>query len=384
MRASASSSVRFIHSSDWQLGMTRTFLSEEASARFSQDRIGAIARLGGLAREHGAGFIIVAGDVFESNQLSRQTLMRALDALDALPVPVFLLPGNHDPLDGTSIFRTRDFTNTANHIIVLQDTTPAAVPGLPGVEVAGAPWKSKHPASDLCRELTDSLEPAQGVIRIALAHGQVDVLSPDPSQPDCIDLAYAEHALAQKKYHYLGLGDRHSTTRVGDSGRIWYSGTPVATGFDEQDPNQALLVEVDAAGKCDVQPLRVGNWSFLSEQRAMNGPRDLEEFDSWLSALENKECTAVRVGFRGSVNLSTASALHTLMEIRSDLFASLRFRQRTSELAVAPDQLDQDSVDLLGYARETWNELLSRAESGDTVARDALMLMYRLGTRDGA
>ena len=79
--------VRFIHSSDWQLGMTRAFLSKEAAPRFSQARIDAISTLGKLAIEHDASFIIVAGDVFESNQLSWQTLMRTLDALESLPVP---------------------------------------------------------------------------------------------------------------------------------------------------------------------------------------------------------------------------------------------------------------------------------------------------------
>ena len=83
-------SIRFIHSSDWQLGMTRVFLDKDSAPRFSQARIDAIATLGKLAIEHDAQFIIVAGDVFESNQLSRQTLMRTLDALESLPVPIFL------------------------------------------------------------------------------------------------------------------------------------------------------------------------------------------------------------------------------------------------------------------------------------------------------
>ena len=109
-----------------QLGTTklarfiRAFLSDEASARFSQDRINAISTLGKMATEHDAKFIIVAGDVFESNQLSRQTLVRALDALESLPVPVFLLPGNHDPLDGSSIFSTAEFKRAGEHIIVLR------------------------------------------------------------------------------------------------------------------------------------------------------------------------------------------------------------------------------------------------------------------------
>jgi len=38
--------IRFIHTSDWQLGMTRHFLSEGAQERFSQARVYAIQKLG--------------------------------------------------------------------------------------------------------------------------------------------------------------------------------------------------------------------------------------------------------------------------------------------------------------------------------------------------
>ena len=375
---------RFIHSSDWQLGMTRAFLSDEASARFSQDRINAISTLGKMAKEYEAKFIIVAGDVFESNQVSKQTLTRALNALEALPVPIFLLPGNHDPLDGASIFSTKEFQSASDHIIVLRDMNPVAVPNLPNVEIVGAPWRTKHPNADLCNDLADALDPAINVTRIAVAHGQVDMLSPDPSRPEVIDLTGAEQAIADKKFHYLGLGDRHSVTEVGGTSRIWYSGAPVATAFDEVDANKALLVELDTEGACRVEPLQVGAWSFIAAERAMNGPEDLADFEKWLSELSNKECMAVKVGFKGSINLATAASLDELMDTKAELFASLRRRERTTDLAVVPDELDQDSVSLSGYARETWDELLAMAQQDDHVAQDALRLLYRLSAQGAA
>ena len=375
--------IRFIHSSDWQLGMTRAFLGEEAGARFSQARINAISTLGTLAKKHDAKFIVVAGDVFESNQLSRQTLARALDALGALPVPIFLLPGNHDPLDGASIFLTKEFENTGDHLFVLRDMKPVAVPHLHGVEVVGAPWRTKHPSSDLCNDLVEILDPATSVTRIAVAHGQVDKLAPDPSRPDIINLARVEQAIEDKKFHYLALGDRHSVTDIGRTGRIWYSGTPVATAFDEIDPNKALLVELELDGACKIEPLDVGAWSFVAHDRAMNEPEDLAEFEAWLDAHANKECTAIKVGFEGSINLATAAALDELMDTKAALYASLRRRERTTDLAVVPDELDQDSVSLSGYARDTWDELLAMAGHGDKVARDALRLLYRLSAQGG-
>lgn len=355
--------------------MTRAFLSEDD--RFTQARISAIATLGRLASEHSASFIVVAGDVFESNQLSRRVLLRTIDALEALSVPVFLLPGNHDPLDGSSIFATREFEQTSEHVIVIRDRSPIPVPGLEGVEVVGAPWRSKRPTTDLCRELADSLAPAEGVLRVAVAHGQVTSLSPDASRPEIIDEAALEAALAEGKFHYVALGDRHSVHAVGESGRVRYSGTPVATDFTETDPNKALLVELSAAA-CEATPLVTGNWHFLAEQRALNGPEDLEAFSAWLDGLPDKECTAIKVGFEGSISLATAAALDALMEQNEPRFASLKRRQRTTRLAVVPDELDEDSVSLAGYARDAWNELLAAANEGDETASDALRLLYRL------
>ncbi len=364
--------------------MTRVFLDRDSAPRFSQARIDAIATLGKLAIERDAQFIIVAGDVFESNQLSRQTLMRTLDALESLPVPVFLLPGNHDPLDGASIFATAEFDASGDHIIVLKDTQPVPVPGVAGVEVVGAPWRTKHPGSDLCHEMAQALEPAHDIIRIAVAHGQVDTLSPDTSRPEIINLARVEKAIDARKFHYVGLGDRHSVTEVGDTGRVRYSGAPVATAFDEVDPNKALLVQLQREGDCTVEPLVVGVWSFIAKQLPMNGLEDLAHFEQWLNSLPNKECTVIKVGFEGSINLATTSALDELMESKSELFASLRRRERTTNLAVVPDEPDQDSVSLSGYARETWNELLASASRDDLVAQDALRLLYRFTAQDSA
>ncbi|MEX2496953.1 MAG: exonuclease SbcCD subunit D [Woeseia sp.] len=374
----AEAKLRFIHSSDWQLGMTRAFLTPEAASRFSQSRIAAIQKLGELARQHDAAFIVVAGDVFESNQVTRQTLLRAVEALDALPVPVFLLPGNHDPLDGSSIFSTRELREAGDHVLVIRTPEPMAVPGLAGAEVVGAPWRSKRPGSDLCADMLFGLAPAEGILRVAVAHGQVDKLAPDTSRPDIIDLARAEAAVRERRIHYLALGDRHSLTDVGSTKRIWYSGTPVVTAFDETEPNKALLVELDAAGACRVDPLQVGDWKFLALEARLDGPDDLQRIDSMLSELPGKARTAVKIGFKGTVNLATAGRLDELMEARAELFASLRRRERTTDLAIVPDGLDEDSVSLAGYARSAWDELLASAKGGDEAARDALRLFYRL------
>ncbi len=374
--SAATKAVRFLHSSDWQLGMTRHYLSDEAGHRFSQDRIDAIERLGKLAQEHDAAFIVVAGDVFESNLLEGQTVDRTIEALKTVLVPIFLLPGNHDPLDAASIFSTPKFKEAGEHILVIRDTEPIPVPGLDGVEVVGAPWRTKHPSSDLCAELLAELEPAIDKIRVAICHGQTDTLMPDKDRPEVINLANAEAALNDGRIHYLALGDRHSVTNVGNTRRVWYSGAPVATSFKETKPNQTLLVELSSE-QCKVEELQVGTWNFIAQDFNLNGAADLETFAVWLGALPNKKNTAVKVGFKGTVNLATAARLDQLFETHAQKFASLRKRERTSDLTIAPDELDKDSVALSGYAKGAWDELLATA-AGDPKALDALRLFYRL------
>lgn len=367
--------VRFLHSADWQLGMTRARLSEEAGNRFVQERMDAVARLGALVRQHRAEFVVVAGDVFESNQLSRQTLLRSLDALRAIPVPVFLLPGNHDPLETSAILRTPELAELS-HVIVLENDEPVAVPGLREVEVVGAPWLNKRPGRDLVTNLCEGLQPASG-LRIAVAHGAIREQAPDPTVPELIQLAHAEAALTEHRFDYLALGDRHSTTAVGSSGRIWYSGTPVVTDFRETDPNQVLLVDLSRA-HCTVTPIRTSDWTFERRTFDLNGPEDLAQLRTWLEALPNKACSAVRLGLVGTLNLRDSAELDDLLDSQRERFASLTLSAGRTDLAVVPDALDDAATELGGYLKSAWHELQSAAVTGDAEAEDALRLLYRL------
>ena len=141
--------MRFIHTADWQLGMTRHFLDGEAQPRFSQARLDAVGTIGQLAVDEGCEFVVASGDVFESNQIDRQVLTRALDAMAATPeVTFYLLPGNHDPLNAASIFRSNTFRERRQpNVVVLEDSVPIQV--AEDVELVAAPWTSKRPLQDL-------------------------------------------------------------------------------------------------------------------------------------------------------------------------------------------------------------------------------------------
>jgi DNA repair exonuclease SbcCD nuclease subunit len=375
-------SFTFIHTSDLQLGMTRHFLdAEDAGPRFAQERIDVIERMGALAGETGAGCIVVAGDVFESNQLSEQVVARAVDTLRRLPVPVVLLPGNHDPLDAVSLYDTATVTASAERVVVVRDAQGFALPGLPGVEFVGAPWYSKRPTGDLCAAMLDALEPVRDGFRIALAHGQTSDQTPDPDAPGVIDLGRAEAAVRDGRVHYLALGDRHSMTAKGSTGAIWYSGTPVVTDFDEQAPGQVLVVTLSARAAPRVEPRQVSQWRFDEHHLEVADDDAVARIEQWMDTHAAPARTVAYLSLSGTVSLRTRARIDELLARATPRYASLRIHQRHHDLVVAPDSLDNDSLALSGYARSAWEELVAGARGSGEAARcdsDALALFYRL------
>ena len=69
-------------------------------------------------------------------------------------------------------------------------------------------------------------------------------MSPDPSDPKAIALERLEERISAGLIHYVALGDRHSTTNVGTTGRVYYSGAPEPTDYDETDPGNVLIVDL--------------------------------------------------------------------------------------------------------------------------------------------
>ncbi len=370
--------VKFIHTADWQLGMTRHFLNDEAQARFSGARIDVIRRIGALAVKEGCEFVVVCGDVFESNQVGRQVVVRALDAMAATPgVTFYLLPGNHDPLDSSAVFRSPTFVdNRPANVVVLEDSDPVEV--APGVDLVPAPWPTKRPLADLVAGACEALHD-DGTVRIVAGHGALDFRSPNRNDPTLIALGGLESRLDAGVIHYVALGDRHSTTNEGRTGRVWYAGTPEPTRHDESDPGKVLVVELDT-DLVQVEPQFVGTWRFVQEAWELTGDADVDALDGWLSGIEAKERTILKLSLVGQVSLALKARLDDLLDHHSDLLGALEVWERRSDLAVLPDDADIDDLGLSGFAQEALGDLRELAESGEqaVVARDALALLHRL------
>ncbi len=373
--------IRFLHTGDWQLGMTRHFFSEGVQERFAQSRFDAIRRLGRIAEEEDCRFMVVCGDVFESNLVDRKTVSRAIEALKDVPVSVYLLPGNHDPFNAASVYRSTTFLERKPaHVHVIEDTAPVRVDN--DIEIVGIPWTSKRPLEDLVAVTTEKLEPIVDTLRVCVAHGMVDNLSPDPDDPALISLHAAENAILQNKFHYLALGDRHSLTVVGDSGRIWYAGTPEPTDYNEVKPGFALVATINEEG-VTTKEVCSGRWKFIERKQVdLNTKEDIEALRGWFENLEDKERTVIKLRFIGALSLSLHGKLEEMLSHYKEILGAVETRM--NNLVIMPEDADFMNLGFSGFASCTVERLRSSAEESgpDTIAaRDALALLIRLAGR---
>ncbi|MBW8172039.1 metallophosphoesterase [Ornithinimicrobium sp. Arc0846-15] len=399
--------MRFLHTADWQIGMTRAFLSTEAQARFADARLESIRSLGNVAVAQGCEFIVVAGDVFENNQLNTQTVQRALEVMRDVAVPIYLLPGNHDSLERGTLYEQDDFVaHLPEHVHILAE--PGAHEVREGVELVAAPWHGKHPDRDLVSEALSQTGPADGTTRIVVGHGSIDALDRGAGERFNIAAEPLESALAAGQIHFVALGDRHSTTSVGSSGAIWYSGASEVTALREEAPGNVLVVDLEAGQAPSVTQHHVGTWTFAERAFDVSTAADVAAVERGLSTMPSKDRTVLKLRLQGTLALSDHHDLMVSMERYEQMFAAIPDWQSRSSLAVLSSDEDLAALGLSGFVARAASEILSQtdqdqggqdtpepgfevddsellewtyrsdADDDSTSARDALALLYRL------
>lgn len=382
-KVGAMSTVKFVHTADWQLGMKRHVLGERHSS-FDDARMDSVRAIVARAEEEGVDFILAAGDVFDDNTVATQYVMRALSVLGETQIPVYILPGNHDLFSAGTVYESKTFKNyRPSNVHVIESIEPVQV--REGVEIVGLPVVSKYPLPSDLEELGGKFSTSgdEG-IRILALHGGTDLVFSGSDEDDEDDgqfsIAGMERLITSGAVHYVALGDRHSVTELGTTGRIWYSGAPEVTAFDdrEKDSGQALLVEIDS-DDCSVGAFRTGSWKMMRIDADLDSEGDLELLKSRLDGTGDKEKTIVKLTLNGTVSLELGRNLDQLVEDYAELFANVRVR-KASTLVRRPE-FDDISDLFSGYARDAAEDLTEMSIAGGADARtaeDALGLLYRL------
>jgi DNA repair exonuclease SbcCD nuclease subunit len=323
--------------------------------------------------------IVLTGDVFEDNAVDRLLVRKIGEILRAFPDPVYIIPGNHDPLTPGSVWEHSVWKEAAN-ISIFRNPEPVE---LDGCILFPCPlhekYSTKNPTAWInARNVT---KPA-----IGLAHGNVEgIPNGEPDYPIPRDAA------ARLGLDYLALGHWHSYARYDEDNalcRMAYAGTHETTKFGERDSGNAVVVTIAGRGSPPtLTPVKTGRLDWRTIERTIGQPQSLESLVEELGQFAAPDTTLVRVLLGGVLFPEDRHALFRIEELLASrfLFGSLD----TSSLIPAPD--GEGWIELLpsGSFRETAVKLRAQAAQSANpeeraVATQALLQLFELHERSRA
>ncbi len=254
---------RILHSADWQLGARFSQFSIHG-IRLRECRLETLQRTLKLAEAREVDAFVIAGDLFEDNLVDDRLVAATVDLFRAhAAVPIYLLPGNHDPHTGPdSVWQRKAFLNAPPHVHVLRE---AGITDLGGsTRLLAAPLHQKQSTTDPSLKLVElaaGLPP--DVIKIGVTHGALAIESRHQSN----DFPIALHAASRAGIDYLAVGHWHNWLAGMDGGRIVMPGTPEPDRFGNDDSGHVALVEIDTPGQTPrVEKIRVAtlDWRTLT------------------------------------------------------------------------------------------------------------------------
>jgi DNA repair exonuclease SbcCD nuclease subunit len=386
--------MKFIHSSDLQIGKAFGYFEPEVAAILQDARQAVVRTLGDAARKHGASAVLIAGDIFEKQQMSQPTLARAIENMRAFTgVQWHLMPGNHDHFRENGLWDR--LVRMELPAIIKLHVRPGAAQitdeGTVPVFLLPAPLYHTSSSQDLTTYMDKEATP-EGAIRIGMAHGAVQGFGSEGESSNYV----APTRAADAGLSYLAVGDWHRQIEVNE--RCWYSGTPEADRFKLPpgattslcNGGGALLVEVNTAKMLPlVQRVETGRYHWHTIEKVLTEDTQVALLETDLRALAS-DLGQIVLDLRVTGALSLAGRRAFEERILQSIGAAVRgLRFDEAGLVLNPTFDDLDEIDRAGFIRVAADRLkIMAADTSNPgqshLAALALKRLYIEHLRQGA
>ncbi len=335
------------------------------------------ARRGGLRKtfrrmmEYAAGagvdLVLIAGDLFDSAFISRDTTDMLRECLLAVSCPVIISPGNHDPYTPGSIYASGKLPENV-YVFKTENPTSFDFPEL-GVCVFGSAFTRERYENSVLASIYSLPEDR---INIFCQHGDTSSLLSQKAPLSPRDIAY-------KGFTYAALGHIHLPPEPVVIGKttVAYPGCPEGRSFDEPGFGGALLVTIEG-GETKLEKVRFAEKRYMVEKLDVTGAADdahvAQKIKELLHEREYGGETALRVILEGEVALDYRPDPLSLAEEAAGTLYLLDIRERTLPCFDAA-YLEND-ISLRGAFYRTLSEKL---HSGDEYSRRAAAEALRAG-----
>lgn len=226
--------LRILHTGDIHLDSPFSGLGADLAEVRRRELRAAFTSMIHYARTENTDMILIAGDLFDSEFVTRETLALIVSEFSRLSCPVVISPGNHDPISASDVWREGALPSNV-YVFRESGLSSFEFPNL-GVRVYGWAFTSKNmersPLGD------GQCVQRDGMINLLCAHG--DLTSGGASCP--LTIGELENFGAD----YAALGHIHNPREY--TNRIAYCGCLEGRAFDETGPKGAIDLTVGGPG----------------------------------------------------------------------------------------------------------------------------------------
>ena len=307
--------VRILHAADFHLDSPfRGLTTRQARQRRAEGR-GALKRLADFADAGGVDLVLLAGDLFDSGEIYRETARALAEALGTLRGRVFIAPGNHDFWDAGGPYGSVDWPDNV-HIFKTEQIEAVEVPEKNCV-VYGAAFTAPECTGD---PLGSFRAPEDGRLHLMVLHG--DTEGGGRYRP------IRKEEIAASGLDYLALGHIHACSGLQYAGRTaWaYPGCPEGRGFDECGRRGVLMGTVDK-GTADLRFVAFGRRKYEILTVDSTGRDALAAAEAALEGRHTAE-DVYRIVFTGEAPADGIDAEH-IRQALEERFYALEVRDET-------------------------------------------------------
>ena len=254
--------LRFIHAADLHLDSPFRGIGDAAPAlknRLQSATLAALRRVVDHTIQSSADFLIVAGDIYDSKDRSLRALVsfrREMERLAERNVPVFIVHGNHDPLNGWG----SGFQLPPNVITFggRTDTEPYLRRGREAAEITGVSYTRERVTDNLASSFRPS---GAAPYSIAVLHANVGRQS---GHADYAPAAVGD--LTSAGFNYWALGHVHTrSVLAAEPAMVVYPGNTQGRNPRETGPRGCYQVDVDTYGRAHLEfvDASVARWTHI-------------------------------------------------------------------------------------------------------------------------
>ena len=368
--------IKILHSGDIHLDSPFSQLPPAKSEVRRNELRGTFTSLMTSARTENVDLVLIAGDMFDNDFVTRETLALIISEIGKLKCPVVISPGNHDFAHPGSVWQKNIFPKNA-YIFTSNELSSFEFPDI-GVRVYGWAFTETFMWNN---PIGGRRAERDGLMNILCAH--CDLIA--PISPSC---PVSFRQLREFGADYNALGHIHNPDEEAEyPNNVMYCGCLEGRSYDERGPKGAVLCTADRASdgtvKISTTRIRFSKRRYEDLTLPVDGASTNHEIKERIAGLITEKKlggdTLLRVTLTGNVDESLVVNVGELERSTDKLF-SLTVRDETVPLLNAASLASDPTV-----RGEVYRLLLPLITSDDPEerARGSAALRYSLAALAG-